>query len=1669
MKNKKLLAVIAAAVVLLLLTGGILLWVLSPADQSLQIVVEGDFTEGTVIEYTAQKIQFPVAYVADSSGNVISYSVQYKVVNLSDHSELTDEYANFDLKTGQYQIVYTYTADSSVSKTIPFSVQDTVSPKVEFVDIPNGLFLQDITEDTVNKLPLYVIEDASTGDGIDLVRTLKFKGEGDGDFREYPFREINNSYVIDAFGTFRYELTATDAYGNQSTVSCQWKVKDRDWVPAQLPAEGILADYAYEGYCNLVESGDANQYYKIGNDYFDEWLEEFQGAKGVLKVELSFNNAVGWGNNTVRLRTAKTFTQQDLKGKYLAVRMYVEGEHIKSDFLFGGNNVAFRTEDSTTRAFTTGVSGLKTGQWMTFYLEADTVEHIGMYPNATYNPDTTFYEGGDPADAIQLCFHREAGYFNNMILYVDSISIADFLPDTVLTISGKEASWTEVPGAVGYKINLNGEESVTQETTCTLSGEKGYIRVTPMGDGVITLDAQTVTGVYGLDPGDSLAKFDDKLYIDLFSDILKFSTDAEHNGYRPQSLVGTLTSEGVQMDIGTGSWGVVTGVRFQFPKAQEKGSNTTLVLNMMLDNADYDQIRVYDYRGKQIGNLRLDPANDGKFCEYEIDISSYQGKLEGIQLIFGPNDSFTNVPGGVCVTFKDISLKNTYYPITVDGQNLMCAGTRKLIPGYTTKDLVQFTSCYNFGVSRDDTPLSFSGTVLVDGKQAKDGTLTVVGYPGTDTICFKVVHNGKILTVMKDSVIYHNGIAVKVEETFNAYWDGTQWIPVAKIPDAPATEYVTLQDGSRKVVENKGALEAGYTANGVVQFLNVNDFGVAADDTALGFEGTVMLDGEILRSPVFVGYPKNTTVALKASHQGKLLTILKGAVIYYGENAYVVTETFNATWNGSRWSAVSNVPAIPETQYITLEDGTTRELMGNVVLTPGFTMDSLVQFPEIYDFGVPGDSTPIGFQGTVLLQGTKVESPSWNGYLNSTTIGLEKISHTGKVVTVMEGSVIYNDTAAVKVKTTFNAVWDGTVWTAVDEIPEPSAPQEGSLSFEYRYGAANLIQVNTNLPASIPVANFTTGDNGCDIDESKNLYQNVGWIAMENAGGTIVLTFNFNSGFSAGQEYFLPAGAVFGFTDGSKFTLDQDYTFRFDGIGWTVNEPTEEPDPTEPEPTEPQPTEPADTTLNFQYRYGTNNLIQLNTNLPASTPCVNFLAGDNGCQIDQSANLYQQVGWIAMENVGGTIVLTFNFNNAFAAGQDYFLPAGAVFGFTDGSKYTLDVNYTFTFDGTAWEMETAEPEEPEVTEPEETQPTEPEETTVSFQYRYGAAKLIQLNTNLPASTPCVNFLAGDNGCQIDQSANLYQQVGWIAMENVGGTIVLTFNFNNAFTAGQTYVLPAGAVFGFTDGSKYTLDANYTFTFDGTAWEMETAEPEEPEVTEPEETQPQPTEAEIGFEYRYGTNNLIQLNTNLPASTPCVNFLAGDNGCQIDQSANLYQQVGWIAMENVGGTIVLTFNFNNAFTAGQTYVLPAGAVFGFTDGSKYTLDANYTFTFDGTAWEMEAVKPEKAFLSFQYRYGTNNLLQFNTDLPAETPCVNFLTGDNGCQIDESKNKYQNVAWIGMENVGGTIVLTFHFNSPFSSGQSYCLPIGAIFGFTDGNQYALDREYLFTFNGNSWSMS
>ena len=681
----------------------------------------------------------------------------------------------------------------------------------------------------------------------------------------------------------------------------------------------------------------------------------------------------------------------------------------------------------------------------------------------------------------------------------------------------------------------------------------------------------------------------------------------------------------------------------------------------------------------------------------------------------------------------------------------------------------------------------------------------------------------------------------------------------------------------------------------------------------------------------------------------------------------------------------------------------------------------------------------------------------------------------GQTYVLPKGAVFgFTDNSKYTLDKNYTFTFDGASWS-MEAKEEP-------IALAYRYGTNNLIQYNTNLPVTTPLVNFLAADNGCDLKESANQYQWVGSISMHNVDGTIVLGFHFNNPFEVGQNYIIPAGAVFGFTDGNKYELTQDINLYWDGSGWTTEEP--------------------DTSIELTYHYGNASTIQFHTNLPETTPCENFLTTDNGSNIDESANQYHNVSWIAMENVGGTIVLSFTFyNKSFEVGQNYIIPAGAVFGFKDGNKYELAEEINLYWDGAKWDS------------------TAP----ITLEYRYGLAGSIMYNTNLPETAKSENFLSSKEGCAIIQSGN--QQVGWFSMGiDENGVVYMSANFNSAFTYGQSYTLSAGSVFTFDDGSSYKLYKDVTLYWNGAAWAAE--EPVDllgaenftggevitfadvpADFTNSEKIEEYKglgfntslvTEDHIGgygegadnyynvsvatpevpnilnLQYHYGVNNLIQIKTNLPTDVPTVNFTTSDNGCNVLQSGA--QNVGWIQMNGLVGDVqLLTFHFNNPFEAGQSYTLSKGSVFGFADGSSYVLGGDYTFTWDGSNWSMTApegapatVTPTMDKLNMQYRYGESNKIQVNTNLPASTPIANFLAGDNGCNI--LQNGDQQFGWAGMVLAeDGYVTITFNFNAGFTAGQSYTLSKGSVFGFADGSKYVLDSDYTFTWDGANWSMS
>lgn len=457
--------------------------------------------------------------------------------------------------------------------------------------------------------------------------------------------------------------------------------------------------------------------------------------------------------------------------------------------------------------------------------------------------------------------------------------------------------------------------------------------------------------------------------------------------------------------------------------------------------------------------------------------------------------------------------------------------------------------------------------------------------------------------------------------------------------------------------------------------------------------------------------------------------------------------------------------------------------------------------------------------------------------------------------------------------------------------------------------------------------------------------------------------------------------------------------------------------------------------LDLKYRWGTSNLLQVNTNLPTTTPIANFLAGDNGCNITQGGD--QAVGWIGMTDASGTIVLTFNFNNVFTAGQTYTLSVGSVFGFTDDNTYTLDKSYTFTFNGTEWSMQTVAPDK-----------------TLSFNgVHFGLANQFMIKTNLTDAANCNDFFAADNGNEIIQSGS--QQVRYFAMHNfsaVDETKIITPTFDADFAVGDTYTLEQGSKFVLGDAT-YILDQNYTFTYNGGEnWSMVAYKI-------------------LSFDgVNYGIANQFQIKTNLTDAAKCDNFLATDNGNDLKQSGS--QNVQYFAMNNfsdVSGTRIITPVFESSFESGGTYTLGQGSKFVLGDGT-YLLDKTYTFTYNGgESWSMTVQMPtEEKVLSFTslHSYFTPTQVLVYSNLPESAKRTDFSANEEGNEIVASGSWI--ASYFSMEQTDEQVLFKPSSTVAASAGDSYRLEAGSKFVLEDG-VYTLDATYIFTCDGSSWNMT
>lgn len=576
-----------------------------------KIVLDEPLEFGAEIDYAAE-ISLPGAVVKDKNGEIVSYDIEYRITD-SENKTISSEYSSFALKPGEYTVTYYYS--SMLSLDIKFKVVDRVAPAISFRNVPNDLF---VGVDENGFLPLVDIDDASA---VETEVKLEFATFG-GEKHEVEYSKMADSFAVTEPGVFTFTVTATDASGNKTTESVTWLAKDPGWTDSALE-DGLYSDFGEEAYLNTVKAGEVNKYWTV-SDYTQGWLENYEGASGVLKLGLSFTDTQ---NTSVAVKLAKPIKWSDLKGKYILARVYVEGDGLENYFGFAGNQkIQFADELS---AATEKKSPLVTGKWTTYALDCDRAVALRMYSDENDDKDNP----SSDIKQIQFCFTRSDKSLARMYLYLDGISVAEKLPAAEnVKVENGVLAWNAVENASGYRVNVNGTETVTDKTQITLTETKGYAFVTALGNEKTYTESDKSFAVFGLEAKDGeYASFDDPLYEYFVGDDVKVGSETA--GYKPTSVSVKYdeTNRKLTATVGKGGWGICTALAMRFPRKVDVSEVKTIALGMTADVAGMcNEIAVYDYDyTKQLGKIVVEEG----VTRYFIDVSEMD-ELGGLQFVY---------------------------------------------------------------------------------------------------------------------------------------------------------------------------------------------------------------------------------------------------------------------------------------------------------------------------------------------------------------------------------------------------------------------------------------------------------------------------------------------------------------------------------------------------------------------------------------------------------------------------------------------------------------------------------------------------------------------------------------------------------------------------------------------------------------------------------------------------------------------------------------------------------------------------------------------------------------------------------------------------------------------------------------------------------------------------
>ncbi|MBE5738106.1 MAG: hypothetical protein E7348_06910 [Clostridiales bacterium] len=474
-------------------------------------------------------------------------------------------------RVGTWKVVYIY-GSQRVAKS--FEVVDTTAPILTFSELSHDVYLG-----AKQVLPNSTIKDFSKVDLTSRTDTVVLYTCGDttctDESHVVDVEVKHKGYTPTTTGRIVYTMTMADEYGNKAVATQEWNVKDPTWTDQSVDTD-YLADYDEFGYVNTASSGYVSSYW-TDSEIREEYFETFEGANGVLKVSAA-PNSKALGCFSFKLQD-KVYPE-DLETKVLMLKLYTPNQ---VNYLWYG---CMTDQGSTIGMAHIVKMPIVPNQWN--YIVIPTTQlHYGY-----------FRLGDEFIDAFQICWGGNGAndykMSEDLVVYLDSVSLAEEISVSNVTMTDNELSWTGHPNATGYEVLEGDKLTVVNDTTYTVTDKKAKIGVRALADGKVTsLEQQNYTpyiDMTAFEQGD-IALFDTASYELLASknsskgstreaDTIKAEYLSSYNGV-DNVLKVTTTNNNVLGETGIGD------IVLKLPKACTDG----LTLKYMCTKSDATALR----------------------------------------------------------------------------------------------------------------------------------------------------------------------------------------------------------------------------------------------------------------------------------------------------------------------------------------------------------------------------------------------------------------------------------------------------------------------------------------------------------------------------------------------------------------------------------------------------------------------------------------------------------------------------------------------------------------------------------------------------------------------------------------------------------------------------------------------------------------------------------------------------------------------------------------------------------------------------------------------------------------------------------------------------------------------------------------------------------------------